>query len=263
MKISIVTISYNSEKTIEKTIESVLTQQVEDLEYIIIDSASTDETLNIVNKYKDDRMKIISEKDRGISDAFNKGIKSATGELIGIINSDDVLLPGALQAVEEAFAKNSEIDVLHGNIIRFENWTGDGYEVKPCTDLEHMRCKFLLNHPATFVRKCAYDKFGLFDLDYKCAMDYELISKMYFGGAKFLYIDKPLAAFREGGVSDVKFSQTMKEHKKVAERNGANTLEIASYIGKLYLRRYALKIIKVVNLERFLRKHIKKQDMAN
>jgi hypothetical protein len=178
-------------------------------------------------------------------------------------NTDDMLTENALSIVKEVFETHPEVDLVYGNMLRYVNSLEDGYEVKPCTDLERMRFTFLLNHPAIFVRKRAYDKFGLFDLDYKCAMDYELISKMYFGGANFLYIDKPLAAFREGGVSDVKFTQTMKEHKKIAKRNGASTTEIASYIGKLYLRRYALKIVKLLNIEKVLRKHIKKQDYNN
>lgn len=263
MKVSIITISYNSEKTIESTIKSVVDQPINNLEYIIIDGVSTDGTLDIVGKYEDERFKVVSEKDSGISDAFNKGIKLSTGDVIGIINSDDMLIENALSIVEEVFETNPEIDVVHGNVIRFTNSINDGYELKPCTDLDRMKSTFLLNHPATFVRKRAYEKFGLFDLDYKYAMDYELISKMYFGGAKFLYIDKPLTAFREGGVSDQKFSQAMKEHKKIAERNGASSIEIASYSWKLYMRRYILKVVKSLNIEKTLRKYIKKQNYSN
>lgn len=263
MKLSIITISYNSEKTIEDTIKSVTAQFVSELEYIIIDAVSTDSTLTIIDRYKDNRFRVISEKDKGISDAFNKGIKLATGDVIGIINSDDILMPEALSVVQSAFENHPEIDVVHGNVIRFVNSVNDGYEVKPCTDLEHMKSKFLLNHPATFVRKSAYQKYGLFSLEYKCAMDYELISKMYFNGAKFLYIDKALAAFREGGVSDKKFAQTMREHKRIAEKNGARKSELVMHISKLYCRRYLLRIVKFLKIEQFLRKHIKKQVYSN
>ena len=94
-------------------------------------------------------------------------------------------------------------------------------------------------------------------------MDYELISKMYFNGAKFLYIDKALVAFREGGVSDTKFAQTMKEHKIIARRNGARKTELTIHIAKLYCRRYLLRIAKFLKVEQFLRKHIKKQAYSN
>lgn len=241
----------------------MINQPINNLEYIIVDGASDDGTLDIVKRYKDERFKVVSEKDNGISDAFNKGIKISTGEVLGIINSDDMLTENALSIVENAFEAHPEIDLIYGNIIRYVDSLEDGYEVKPCTDLDRLRSTFLLNHPAIFVRKGTYDKFGLFDLDYKCAMDYELISKMYFGGAKFLYIDKPLAAFREGGVSDKRFSQTMKEHKKIAKRNGATKVEITSYIGKLYMRRYILKVVKLLNIEKMLRKYIKKQNYSN
>lgn len=259
MKTSIITISYNSEKTIEQTISSVISQPVSDLEYIIVDAVSTDKTLEIIDKYKDERFKIISEKDGGISDAFNKGINLATGEIIGIINSDDILLPTALVEVEDVFRSYPEVDVVHGNVIRFTNSINDGYEAKPCTDLEHMRYKFLINHPATFVRKSAYEKYGLYSLEYKCAMDYELISKMYFSGARFFYIDKALTAFREGGISDTKISQTLKEHKKIALRNGAPKIQCAIYVLKLRIRNIVLKTLKFLNIEKKLREKIKKQ----
>jgi dsRNA-specific ribonuclease len=103
MKISIITISYNSEKTIESTITSVINQPKNNLEYIIVDGVSTDGTLDIIEKYKDERFKVVSEKDNGISDAFNKGINLSTGDVIGIINSDDMLTENALSVVENAF----------------------------------------------------------------------------------------------------------------------------------------------------------------
>ena len=122
-----------------------------------------------------------------------------------------------------------------------------------------MKTKFLINHPATFVRKSAYEKYGFFSLEYKCAMDYELISKMYFNGAKFQYIDKSLTAFREGGVSDKKFKITIQEHVAIAKRNGAGNFQMSLYICKFYIRRYLIKVAKILKIEQLLRKYIKKQ----
>ena len=114
-KISIITITFNSEKTLEETIESVLSQNYPNLEYLIIDGGSSDGTLEIVKRYKDKIDFVISEPDRGISDAFNKGIRYATGEIVGIINSDDLLLPDALHKVAENY--DSNVGVYRGNTV--------------------------------------------------------------------------------------------------------------------------------------------------
>ena len=100
-KISIITISFNSDKTLEDTINSVISQDYPNLEYLIVDGGSKDRTLDIVDKYRDKIDVVVSEPDKGISDAFNKGIQLATGEIIGIINSDDLLMPGALQEISD------------------------------------------------------------------------------------------------------------------------------------------------------------------
>ena len=111
---SIITISYNSEKTIEKTIKSVLSQDYNKYEYIIVDGMSTDRTLDIVNKYSKYIEKVICEKDEGISDAFNKGIKAAKGDYILLLNSDDVMIDNVLREVDSYIEEG--IDVLHNNI---------------------------------------------------------------------------------------------------------------------------------------------------
>ena len=117
MKFSIVTICYNSEETIEETIQSVIMQDYSDYEYIIVDGASTDNTLQIVNKYRGSISKCISEADKGISDAFNKGIELAEGEYITFLNSDDIMLPGTLSYVSKALNKNT--DIIFGNVLIF------------------------------------------------------------------------------------------------------------------------------------------------
>ncbi len=114
MKISVITVCFNSEKTIARTIESVINQHYSDLEYIIIDGGSKDKTVEIINKYRNELSYFISEPDQGISDAFNKGIRVATGDIIGIINSDDWYENGIFKLVNEMFLQNKEIDVLVG-----------------------------------------------------------------------------------------------------------------------------------------------------
>ena len=115
LKVSMITICYNAEKTIAKTIESVLSQDYENLEYIIVDGGSKDHTIDIIKSYENEKIRWISEKDNGISDAFNKGIKMATGDFIGLINADDYLLPHAIANL--ILACHECTDVLYGNTI--------------------------------------------------------------------------------------------------------------------------------------------------
>lgn len=213
MKISIITITYNSEKTLEETIKSVMAQNYPDLEYIIVDGGSTDKTLEIAEKYKKYISKMISEKDNGISDAFNKGIAMATGDVVGIINSDDLLAEGALKAIAEEMKE--ETDVFYGNGYRLypDGHTRD-YLSK---DLKIFSYKMPLVHPATFVRRKAYEKYGVFRVEYKYCMDRDVLYRMYKGGACFQRTDKYLAYFREGGVSAQKYwSGTLKEGEVIS-----------------------------------------------
>lgn len=137
-KISIVTISYNSEKTIEDTILSVISQDYPNKEYIIIDGASTDNTLNIIAKYKANISKVISEKDDGISDAFNKGISNSTGDIICLINSDDRLLPGALSKVAQEF--DGKADIYCGNVLLWN--TEDNTRLREVPSTDFPSCRF-------------------------------------------------------------------------------------------------------------------------
>lgn len=217
MKISITTPSFNSEKHIEETIKSIVEQDYPNLEYIIVDGASTDNTLKIIDKYKQKVTKLISEKDSGISDAFNKAVGLTSGELIGNINSDDYLLPGALKYIAEHI--NDDTDVIYGKGYRlFNNGKLVEYNPKPLKDLYN--CMALL-HPAVFVRKRAYEKFGVFDLNYKACMDRDLMLRMYHGGAKFQYVDKALVVYRMGGVSEkAYFTHTLPEREDISIKYG-------------------------------------------
>ena len=223
MKISIITITYNSEKTLEDTIQSVARQNYPDLEYIIVDGGSKDATLDIVKKYSNVVTKWISEPDKGISDAFNKGIKIASGELIGIINSDDMLTDNSLNIIEKNI--KPEADVIYGNAIMFGG-RETNYRCKPADSLEVMRKRMAVVHPATFVKKSAYDKYGTFDLKYKCQMDRDLLLRMYVAGAKFQYLNEDLAMMRLGGVNQRTYvKQTVPEGIEISIKNGMNPVQ--------------------------------------
>lgn len=198
-KISIITITFNAERYLTQAIESVGEQRYPNLEYIIVDGGSTDGTLSIVKSYPDLVTRWISEPDNGISDAFNKGIRMASGEIIGIINADDGYLPGALPAVAQAVQDHPDFEVYYGNAIH-ERFDGSGvYQFRPVPKIgPEIWRRMPVSHPATFVRRSAYERFGVFDTRCPLAMDYELLLRFYRSGARFLYMDSLLARFRYG-----------------------------------------------------------------
>ena len=183
LKISVITPSFNSEKTIEKTILSVISQKQSCiLEYIIIDGGSTDKTCEIIQQYAEDINIFISEPDLGAYDAMNKGVCLATGDIIGIINSDDWYQDGAIEIVEK-FSKSLDIDVLYSPIDNY--FEGEYVATFYPGDLEHLPIRFTLNHPSCFIKKSAYDLIGLYNLQYKIAADYDLILRLFLAGLKF------------------------------------------------------------------------------
>ncbi|CAM3516936.1 glycosyltransferase family 2 protein [Pontibacter korlensis] len=194
--VSIITIVYNGEKYLEQTIRSVLGQSYKNIQYIIIDGGSTDGSIEIIRKYESQIAIWISEPDRGISDAFNKGIALATGDLIGILNADDWYEPEAVSKMVAHFKPDS---VLHGNT---QYWNENGsraHQAKPNLDI--LPLEMSLNHPTVFVSKNLYKRYGVFDLNYKLAMDYQLLLRFYAAGVKFIHIDDIVTNMRLGGVS--------------------------------------------------------------
>ena len=199
-KISIITPSFNSEKTIEKTILSVINQErTSILQYIVVDGGSTDNTCEIIKKYLNNIDIFISEADSGAYDAMNKGIKLATGEIIGIINSDDWYLKDAIKKVEQEFDRHPEIDILYSPI---ENYYQDEYIATFIPGkLEKLSIRFTINHPSCFIKKSVYIAAGLYDLQYKIAADYDFILRLFINKFKFHSIETPLAAYSLNGMS--------------------------------------------------------------
>lgn len=213
MKISIITVCFNSEKTIEQTIKSVLSQDIEDLEYIIVDGQSSDKTLEIINKYKENISVLISESDSGIYNAMNKGIAISTGEVIGIINSDDWYEAGAVKAVIDCFSK-PETKIVYGNMNMV-----DGEEILgkwPVNELKEIRYRMVLPHPTVFIRKEVYNQYKMFDENYELAADYELLLRLYNKGIKFTYLDKMIANFRINGASAKRAQKCAEEAYEIA-----------------------------------------------
>ncbi len=218
MKISIVTVVYNNEDTIEQAILSVINQTYPDIEYILIDGQSTDNTLNIINKYKNQVSKIISEPDNGIYDAMNKGLKKCTGDLVGILNSDDFYKnQDVLSKVVKTFQEKN-VDSVYGNLLYVDP---ENTEVvnRRWVSGEFKRSKFRYGwmppHPTFFVKKKVYDEYGLFNLEIKSAADYEIMLRfLYKNKISTAYIDEVITIMRDGGNSNQSLRHRLKANKE-------------------------------------------------
>lgn len=213
-KVSIITVSYNSFNTIEQTIKSVLEQTYKNIEYIIVDGLSTDGTQQIIEKYLDSIAYFVSEKDNGLYYAMNKGIKRATGDVIGIINSDDWYASDAVENVVNYF-KHNKAELTYGKTVIItengkERLSGGRY---PITDI-WWRIPFM--HPSVFVKKEIYERYGMFDTEYRLAADCDLLIRFYSQNVRFGYIDEVIAYFRDGGLSAKKQNESIYESYKIS-----------------------------------------------
>lgn len=215
--VSVITPCYNSGKTIEKTLECIVNQTYHNIEYIIVDGGSTDETLEIIEKHRQrlpERFRLISEKDSGIYDAMNKGIGLATGQLIGIVNSDDWY---EKDAVEQAVAhyQGNPYEVIYGMQRTYLN----GREKATFIYHHDFLPQQMITHPTCFVTADTYRDFGTFDLQYRSAADYDLMLR-YFESKKVVFtpVMRILSNFQLGGMSS---SQTgVRENATIRYRRG-------------------------------------------
>lgn len=208
--VSIITIVRNGEACLEKAMASVFSQTYPNVEYIVIDGGSTDGTLGIIRANEDKIAYWRSEKDRGISDAFNKGLACAAGELIGILNSDDWYEPDAVRLAAEAFMRDRGAGVIYGWM---NYWKGTELAHVYKSDHTSLPNRMSISHTASFVAKDVYSMHGGFDESYKYAMDYELVLRFFYAGVKFVYIDKVLSNMSAGGAS---YSNWVSSFREVA-----------------------------------------------
>jgi glycosyltransferase len=225
-KITIITICKNNESTIERAIKSVISQQDVNIEYILIDGGSTDRTLEIIDKYKNEKMIVVSESDEGIADAFNKGLKRATGDVVGFLNSDDwYATDETLKIISDEYSGNNTI--LCGSIELYstENEFIKKQESYPSKIQDGMYVK----HPASFVPIQLIKKVGFFDCKYKIAMDFDYFTRLLMAGAEFKKICKVLTCMQVGGAS-ANWRQALKEDLDIKRRNyGKNVRNIFHY----------------------------------
>ncbi|NWB97833.1 glycosyltransferase [Pseudomonas gingeri] len=206
MKLSIITVCYNSAATIRDTIESVLSQDYADIEYIVVDGGSKDGTQAIVESYASHISTFVSEPDRGIYDAMNKGVALAHGDVIGILNSDDFYEgPGAISSVVKAFQRRPDNDVIFGDVV-FVNASNlqkvtrfyRGNRFAPWK----LRFGWMPPHPASFIRKAAYQQVGPYSLRYRISADYEFFVRFFLiHRLRYSYLNQVLVRMRSGGAS--------------------------------------------------------------
>jgi glycosyltransferase involved in cell wall biosynthesis len=207
MKISIITVSYNSEKFIESCIRSVKDQSYKNLEHIIIDGASTDNTLNLLNLYKNTLTKIVSEKDKGIYDAMNKGLNISNGDIVGFLNSDDFYSDkNVIAKVMSLFKKDPSLDACYSDLV-YTNQNDTTKIVRYWKSNKFTPGSFKKAwyppHPTLFVRKSIYEKLGGFDLSYSIASDVDLMMRFFeVNRIKVRYVQEVWVKMRLGGKSN-------------------------------------------------------------
>lgn len=204
MKVSIITVCFNSEKTIEDTLKSIQSQTYTDIEYIVIDGLSKDRTNNIIEKYSDIVSVHISEKDNGLYDAMNKGIALATGDVIGIINSDDVLFDNTVVENIVAGFDSDNVDAVYSDLIYVsEDDLNKPTRLYSSKVFSKRLIKFgiMLPHPTFYVRKACYEKLGGYKTDYRVAADFELLTRFMSEGVTAKRLPFISVKMREGGIS--------------------------------------------------------------
>jgi len=249
MKVSIITVVRNNEETIKDAIDSVLSQTYDNREYIIIDGASTDGTVEIIRSYGDKISKFVSESDKGIYEGMNKGLKEATGDIIGILNSDDFyaneqIIENIVKIMEE-----SSVDSCYGDILYVDRsnldkivrvWKAGNF------DRTKFRYGWMPPHPSFFCKRVIFEKYGYMNTDFPLAADYELMLRfLYKYNVSTVYIPEVIVKMRAGGTSRIgKYTiGAIRENYLAWKVNGLNypvtmLFKPFSKIGQLFKRRF-------------------------
>jgi len=240
MKISVITVCYNASKTILETLDSVKNQDYRDIEHIVVDGQSTDGTMNLLKSRSGQIHKLISEEDSGIYDAMNKGLASATGDVIGFLNADDSYGDNfVLTEIAEAF-KNQKTDSVYGDLQYvsgagskrvFRNWKAGTYK------RERFRYGWMPPHPTFYVKSELFKKLGAFNTDFKISADYELMLRFLFKNhCSSYHIPKILVKMKIGGTSNQSFQNRIianREDRKAWKVNGLKALPHTSFLKPL------------------------------
>lgn len=253
MKVSVITVTWNSGATLRDTLESVLRQTYPDIEHIIVDGGSTDNTMALIKEYEpryNGRLRYICEPDKGIYDAMNKGIRMATGNVVGMLNSDDFYTSDDVLATVAATLKNDSLDAVYGDI----HFVNDD-DLKKCVRYYSsrpfrrwwMRFGFMPAHPSFYCRREVYMKYGTFDISYKVAADFECLLRLIFiHRIKIKYLPLDFVTMRTGGAS----TSGMSSHKRILHDHQLAFRNNGVYSNVLFeFMRYGYKICEMTILK--------------
>jgi len=247
--VTVITTVRNGAATIERTIQSVLSQTYSNIQYVVIDAGSNDGTVEIIEQYENELDYWVSERDCGIYDGFNKGVLRAAGLYVGILNADDYLVSTAI----EHLVKNIPISldqellpIIHGNM---KLVTASGLPItahrRKARAMAQRFTAMPVNHPATFVPLSVYNRIGLFDKNFRIAGDYEFVLRAVNQGVNFIHVDENWATMQVGGASSLRNAYTLSRERFIARtRNGGNLtastfrliLEVAIFSGRKFKR---------------------------
>lgn len=255
-KISLITVCYNSESTITDTLKSVSGQTYGDIEHIIVDGGSSDSTMLLVSTYGERVVKTISEKDEGIYDAYNKGIKLATGEIIGFINSDDFYSStGVIEKVMSCF-NDPSIEACHANLVYvnpINTDVGERFWKSWAFHQGDLERGLIPAHPTVFFHRNVYERFGVFDPQFKLVADHELLLRMFYTNkVKSIYVNETWVRMRSGGATGGNVRSLLKQNMEIRaaqRKNGINNsltffiiTKILNRVIQIFRSRYGEKI---------------------
>ena len=244
LKVSIITVCKNSQDTIEKTINSVLSQNYPNIEYIIIDGKSHDNTINIINKYINKISNFISSNDKNFYDGLNKGISLSSGDLIGTLNSDDFLAnENVISKIVDQFVKNPEIKLIYGNVYYYKTLSTKYnrlYRVKNFS-IESMLIGICAPHQTIYCKKEIFNTVGYYDTSdiYKVISDFDFVLRILMADYKFFHIDDRLVTMKAGGMSNKNLIRVFQNNLGFLDilKKYKFKVNIIQYIFKKFLKR--------------------------
>lgn len=261
-KISIITVVFNGVQHIEQTINSVINQQYDNLEHIIIDGGSTDGTQEIIKKYEKHLAYWVSEKDTGMYHAMNKGWRKASGELIGILNADDYYFEGTIGKVAETYKKTNS-DAVHGNWTKLKYIGDKKYFREEKPNFAAMQRMMGVLHPSTFVKRTVYEALNGYNEKYKLSSDYDFVLRMYNAGYLFEYVDQSFTVFRLSGVSNSDCN-SYKEGYQILRENKSKFAPLLKraiyrcYFKKMY-KGLVKKLVGLFGMNKMFNKYLEKR----
>lgn len=245
MKVSIITVCFNSANTIRRTFDSIFSQDYKNIEYIVIDGGSTDSTLQIISEYSDKISILVSEPDNGIYDAMNKGLKVATGEIICFLNSDDEYINNGILSRVVDLIRLKSIDALYADLIYVDRDNLDKatrYYTSKYFSPKVLCYGITPAHPTLFLKKNIYELYGYFDENYKIAGDFEFIARIFIGGKlNYYYLKEPIIKMQNGGISTLGFKSAIIINLEII--NACKKLGINTSFIKIFSR-YILKVFE-------------------